>query len=75
MIIGNMAETGLKRNGDQSLHAGVVGMLVTSFLSQKTQYIFFRVDFYCDVERFHVIMFLYALEVWGTTQQVCEFRD
>jgi len=33
---------------------------------------FFRVYSYCGVER---LKFLFAPEAWGTTQQICEFRD
>jgi len=40
-MTGKMAETGLKWNGGQGLHAGLVGMLVTSFLLQKTHRILF----------------------------------
>jgi len=40
MMMRNMAKTGLKRNGGQGLHAGLVGMPVTSLLFQRTHCIF-----------------------------------
>jgi len=64
-MIGNMAEIGLQWNGGQGLQVGLVGMLVTKFIFQKSHDIayFFRVDFYCSVE---CLKFLVALEAWGT---------
>jgi len=67
-----MTETGLRRNGGQGLHVGLAGMLVTTFFSQSHITYFFRVYSYCGVERFK---FLFALEAWGTMQQICEFGD
>jgi len=59
MMTGNMVETGVKRSGGQAFHAGLVGMLVTSFLFQKTHCIFFHASFYSSVTCFQ---FLFALE-------------
>jgi len=39
--IRNMAETGLWQNGGQDLHVGLAGMLVTSYLFQKSHCVFF----------------------------------
>ena len=39
--LGNMAETGQQQNGGQDLHVGLAGMLVTSYLFQKSHNIFF----------------------------------
>jgi len=41
----NMAKTGLQRNEGQGLHVKLVGMLVTSFLFQKSHCIFFLLVF------------------------------
>jgi len=35
-----MVETGLWQNGGQDLHVGLAGMLVTSYLFQKSHYIY-----------------------------------
>jgi len=67
-----MAERGLQQNGDGGLHVGLAEILVTNCLFQKSHYIFFRVYSYCGVK---CLKFLFALEAWGTTQQICELRD
>ena len=41
MMIGNMANTGLRQNRSSGLHVGLVGMLVINFLFQKSHCIFF----------------------------------
>jgi len=41
MTIGNMAETGLRRNGGPGFHVGLAGMLVTNCLFQKSHCLFF----------------------------------
>ena len=40
MLTRNMAETDVKGNGGQGLHARLAGMLETSFLFQNTRCIF-----------------------------------
>ena len=70
--IGNVAKTGLRQNGGQDLHVGLAGMLVTSYIFQSHITYFFRVYSYCGVER---LKFLFALEAWGTTQQIGEFGE
>jgi len=67
-----MAETSLWQNGGQSLHVGLAVKLVTNVFSKSHIAYFFHVYFYCSAKR---LKFLFALVAWGTTQQICEFRD
>jgi len=74
MMTGNMlhGRDSLKWNGDQGLRAGLVVLLVTSFISQKAHCILVHVGFYVSVKCFQ---FLFLLEACGTMQQIYEFGD
>jgi len=48
------------------------GCLWPTVFSESLITYFFRVYSYCGVER---LKFLFALEAWGTMQQICEFGD
>ena len=68
-----MAETALRQNGGQGLHVGLAGMLVTNCLFQNSHLLIFSMFILIAVS--NVSKFLFALEAWGTTQQICEFGD
>ena len=71
-MTGNMAGIGLPRNGGPGLHVWLVGMLVTSFLLQRTHCIFFPCWFlwlcrtppvpFCTWSMVH---FAVGIWVWG----------